>query len=327
MSETNDRTPLLPHPVNAPFHSSQPDTHPIYTRACHSPWSVINQQFLLLLRFIFAGYLSAVFGVSLKYKLENEDEHTRWRIPFQFSTVSFCVQWAWHLQMMLWTAMHLVFPKAIEIDPKECHGHKFRAYCLRFLSPPNKATCPIRRYCFSMYYTMAHVFPFMNTLIYWACLVPSGHGGFPAPQFPHRHQPHPPPGSNATILYDPNKGLFEEDSIKSFSIINVWSITTVIAIIEISFLNSIRRQTPVTSHTIGVMFCSGAYLAWEGFGKLLTGHSGLFFLDPELMSETPEAIIAACIAFIALSPGVLTYMYGLIGMRETITAAHRDSSR
>lgn len=39
------------------------------------------------------------------------------------------------------------------------------------------------------------------------------------------------------------KGLFEEDPIKPFSIINVWSITTVIAIIEISFLNSIRRQT------------------------------------------------------------------------------------
>lgn len=39
------------------------------------------------------------------------------------------------------------------------------------------------------------------------------------------------------------KGLFEEDDIKAFSIINVWSITTVIALIEIGFLNSIRRQT------------------------------------------------------------------------------------
>lgn len=59
----------------------------------------------------------------------------------------------------------------------------------------------------------------------------------------------------------------------------------------------------MTGHTVGVMFCSGAYLAWAGIGKLVTGHSGLFFLDPELMSDMPEAIIAASIAFIALSPG------------------------
>ena len=28
-------------------------------------------------------------GISLKYKLGQEDDHTRWRIPFQFSSVSF----------------------------------------------------------------------------------------------------------------------------------------------------------------------------------------------------------------------------------------------
>ncbi|XXG98074.1 hypothetical protein Hte_004393 [Hypoxylon texense] len=142
--------------------------------------------------------------------------------------------------------MHLIFPKAIEVDPQECHGHKARAYVLRFFSPPNKATCPMRRFWFSMFYTIAHVFPFMNTLIYWACLVPTGHGGFRPPSMPHRH-PVEPPAGNATMFYDPgkwcNKGLFEEDPIKPFSIINVWSITTVIALIEISFLNSIRRQT------------------------------------------------------------------------------------
>ncbi|KAI1376987.1 hypothetical protein F4677DRAFT_416980 [Hypoxylon crocopeplum] len=261
-----ERTPLLPYPVQAQGNSSQSgqpgpsDSHPIYLRACHSPWRMVNQKFLLFLRLIFAGYLSAVFGVSLKYKLENEDGHSCWRIPFQFSTVAFCVQWAWHLQTTLWTAMHLIFPKAIEVDPKECHGHKLRAYILRFFSPPNQACCGIRRFCFSMFYTMAHVFPFMNTMIYWACLVPTGHGGFKPPSMPHRHYPQPPCG-NATIRYDPGKGLFEEDDIKAFSIINVWSITSVIAIIEIVFLNSIRRQTPVTGHTIGVMFCSGVYLA------------------------------------------------------------------
>lgn len=137
--------------------------------------------------------------------------------------------------------MHLIFPKAIEIDPHECHGHKLRAHILRFLSPPNRADCPIRRFLFSMFYTMAHVFPFMNTLIYWCCLVPTGHGGFKAPNLPHRHFTEP--GNNVTARYSPDKGMFEEDPIKAFSLINVWSITTCIAIVEIIFLNSIRRQT------------------------------------------------------------------------------------
>ncbi|KAI1401317.1 hypothetical protein F4819DRAFT_486702 [Hypoxylon fuscum] len=329
MDDSTDRTPLLPRPASHQSQSGKPDSHPIYLRACHSPWKLVNQKFLLLLRFLFAGYLSAVFGVSLKYKLENQDEHTRWRIPFQFSTVAFCLQWAWHLQTSVWTAMHLIFPKAIEIDPSECHGHKARAYILRFFSPPNKASCPIRKFWFSMFYTMAHVFPFMNTIIYWACLMPTGHGGFKPPAMPHRHN-FLPPSHNVTVRYDPDKGLFEEDPIKSFSIINVWSITAVIAFIEIGFLNSIRRQTPVTAHTIGVMICSGAYLAWAGLGKLLTGHSGLFFLDPDLMSDVPESIIAACIAFVALGPGVFTYVYGLVAMRETMTAArsqHQHQSR
>ncbi|KAI1415481.1 hypothetical protein F5Y13DRAFT_207200 [Hypoxylon sp. FL1857] len=330
MSETNERAPLLPRPVQAQVYlgqsgyngSSQSDSHvdlspsrvsvlymkgssdlqqPIYLRACHSSHRIINQKVLLLLRFLFTGYLSAVFGIALKYKLENEDGHTAWRIPFQFSTVAFCTQWAWHLQTTLWTAMHLIFPKAIEVDPAECHGHRLRAYILRFFSPPNRAKCHIRRFGFSMFYTNAHVFAFMNTVLYWALLVPTGHGGFKEPHMPHRISP---PSSNVTIAgFSPDKGLFEEDPIKAFSIINVWSITSAISVIEIFFLNSIRRQTPVAGHIAGVMFSSAAYLAWAALGKLITGHSGLFFIDPDLMEGSLKATTAGCIAFVALSPG------------------------
>ncbi|KAI1467690.1 uncharacterized protein F4812DRAFT_405236 [Daldinia caldariorum] len=221
--------------------------------------------------------------------------------------------------------MHLIFPRAIEVDPNDCEGHKFKAYSLRFLSPPNRATCRTRRYLFSLYYTVAQVFPIMNTLIYWGCLVPSGHGGFAPPRLPHGPQ-HPPFGNNETLEYYPDKGLFDQDPIKAFSIINVWSITSVVAFIEVFFLNSIRRPTSVVGHAAGVMFCSGAYLLWAEIGKLATGHSGLFFLDPDIIKDMPQAIIAAGVAFIAMSPGVFTYVYGLIAMRETITAVRHDSS-
>ncbi|KAI1134015.1 hypothetical protein F5Y05DRAFT_417679 [Hypoxylon sp. FL0543] len=345
MSETNEREPLLPRSVYS-GQSAQSDSHvhlpssrvqilymsgssdlqqPIYLRACHSSYRLINQKLLLFLRLLLTGYLSAVSGISLKYKLESVDEHTPWRIPFQFSTVAFCLQWTWNLQMTVWTAMHLIFPKAVEVDPAECHGHRARAYILRFFSPPTRSNCAITKYSFSMYYTVAHVFPLMNTVMYWAVLVPAGHGGFKPPSMPHSH-PISPPNANVTIAaYSPDKGLFE-DPIKAFSIINVWSITSVIAFIEMTLLNSIRRQTPVAVHIAGVMVSSAAYLAWAGLGKLITGHAGVFFLDPELMRGAPESIIAACIAFVGVSPGFLSYMYGLIAMREAMAAVQHDSS-
>ncbi|KAI1488631.1 hypothetical protein F5X96DRAFT_644688 [Biscogniauxia mediterranea] len=320
----SDTTPLLPRLVNS--NPSQGDSHPITLRACHSPWRGIGQTILFLIRLVVAGYLSAVSGVSLKYKLENQDDHTRWRIPFQFSTVSFCLLWAYHLLVTVWTGMHLFVPQTMEEeDSEDSDGHRLRTRIVRLLSPPRQADRHGQLFAFSMFYTIAHVFAFMNTIIYWGLLVPSGHGGFKPPNLPDHSQHRG--NQTASIMYDPDKGLFEEDPIKSFSILNLSTITSLIGGIEIFFLNSIRRQTPVAAHTAGVMCLSGAYLAWAGIGKLLTGHAGLFFLDPKLMGDIPEATIAACIAFIALSPGFFSYMYGLIAMRETMTAAHRDSSQ
>jgi hypothetical protein len=163
--------------------------------------------------------------------------------------------------------MHLAMPGQGEEDPNDCHGHRLRTRILNAMSPSSSNHCHSRKFVFSLFYTVAHVFTFMNTILYWAILVPAGHGGFRPPKLPHHH--HPP--SNTTVMYDPGmsvlclschlrrrsltamagngtdkvteKGLFDEDDIKAFSIINIWSITSILAFIEIMFLNSIRRQT------------------------------------------------------------------------------------
>ncbi|KAK8112807.1 hypothetical protein PG984_013333 [Apiospora sp. TS-2023a] len=293
-------TPLLPGPSS----SASSDSHPIFLRACHSPWRWINQSVLTLIRFVISAYLLAVMGISLKYKLEQEDDHTRWRIPFQFSSVSFILLLLYNLLVTVWTFMHLLLPKELPEDPAECHGHQFRNKVINAFLPPSRNrygnhTHPI---WFSLLYTVSHVFTFMNTIIYWAVLVPAGHGGFQPPHAPHRH-PHAP--DNSTVAgYDPHKGLFEEGHLKAFSIINVWSITSVIALLEILLFNSIRRQT---------------------LGKLVTGHAGLFFLDPELMGNVHGAALAASVLFVTLAPGIFSYMYGLIAMRESMSAVHETS--
>ncbi|KAI1334975.1 hypothetical protein F5Y15DRAFT_263940 [Xylariaceae sp. FL0016] len=311
MADSSDTTPLLPRPNSQ---NPPPQSHPITTRVCHSPWHGLSQQMLFIIRLLLAAYLTAVFGVSLKYKLDNDDEHSKWRIPFQFSTVSFCSLWAYHLISTLWTGMHLFMPGTIRLNPEDCEGHKLRTRIVQMLSPSNSGSN--KQFMFSMFYVISHVFAFMNTLIYWGVLLPAGHGGFQQPDSPHHH-----PGANeTTVLYDQSKGLLEEGPIKPFSIINVWTITSLIAAIEVFFLNSIRRPTPVASHTLGVMLLSTLYLGWAEIGKLATGHAGIFFVDPELMNNMPGAAFAAGVAFVLLSPGIFAYMYGLIAMRDGVVA-------
>ncbi|KAI1738842.1 hypothetical protein F4680DRAFT_466931 [Xylaria scruposa] len=308
-----DTTPLLPQ--SSREQAPQGDSHPITLRACHSPW--VNQTLLFVIRLILAAYLTSVAGIALKYKLESEDDHNGWRIPFQFSTVSFVLLWIYHLLTLVWTGMHTFDPNARE-RAEEAQCSHVQARFARFFSPPHRVS-NFERLSFSLFYTISHVFSLLNALLYWAVLVPSGHGGFAPPKFPHHHHN---PGNSTGIFYDPNKGLFEEDDIKAFSILNIWSITAIIAFVEIVFLNSIRRQSPVVGHVAGTVVANCLYLAWAGIGKLATDHWGLFFLDPELMGNSTGAAIAAAIGFLAAAPVVFTYGYGLIAMREAVTASH-----
>ncbi|KAI1244777.1 hypothetical protein MGN70_014654 [Eutypa lata] len=170
------------------------------------------------------------------------------------------------------------------------------------------------RFAFNLFYITVHVFAFLNTLVYWGAEVPAGHGGFRPPSFPKHHPSGP--GSNATIAYNPNKGLFEEDDIKPFSIINLTIINSAIAGIEIFFLNSIRRPTPVAGQVAGVIFASFLYLVWAWFGGLVTGHYGIFFLNPDEMGGQMEAVIAACIVFVSLTPGRTSTRHGVLGRIE-----------
>ncbi|KAI1434646.1 hypothetical protein GGR50DRAFT_386130 [Xylaria sp. CBS 124048] len=330
----SDTTPLLPQ--SSREQPPQGDSHPITLRACHSPWRIINQKFLFTIRTILTSYLTSVAGVALKYKLDNDDSHSGWRIPFQFSTVAFVLQWIYHLTTLAWTGMHTFNPN-VEEEEEDSRGSRIRTGIARFFSPSHQVT-NAERLGFSMFYTVSHVFALLNTLLYWAVLVPSGHGGFKPPEFPHhRHSP----GNSTGVFYDPNKGLFEEDDIKAFSILNIWSITALIAFFEITCLNSIRRQSPVVGHVAGIVLASGLYLGWAGIGKLATDHWGLFFLDPKLVGDSQWAAVAGGIGFVALAPAgesyplgasvrvesanvprVFTYVYGLIAMRESVTAAH-----
>lgn len=105
--------------------------------------------------------------------------------------------------------MHIYVPHELDEDPAECRGHHVRNRIINMLTPSSRADYCSHRYRFSMFYTAAHVFTFMNTIIYWAVLVPSGHGGFKPPRMPHYH--HTP--GNAT------SGAFDSGSYFPFQVL------------------------------------------------------------------------------------------------------------
>lgn len=70
---------------------------PIFLRAAHSPWRPLNQNALGYIRAAVLAYLVATAGMLLDYKINHrEDEHTNWRIPFQFSTVTWVLLIIYH---------------------------------------------------------------------------------------------------------------------------------------------------------------------------------------------------------------------------------------
>lgn len=83
------------------YHSLTP-AQPIFLRAAHSPWRPLNQNALGYIRAALLAYLIASGGMLLDYKIKHrEDEHTNWRIAFQFSTVTWVLLIIYHVMVFV----------------------------------------------------------------------------------------------------------------------------------------------------------------------------------------------------------------------------------
>ena len=104
-----------------------------------------------------------------------------------------------------------------------------------------------------------------------------------------------------------------------------------------AFANIVKYQ-PVTGHVLGTLLASAIYIGWAGIGKASNGHNAFFWLNHELVGGSKGVLALYIAAFIVLSGGgrsavsfycpidpdlfvssVFTFMYGLIGIRETLT--------
>lgn len=118
---------------------------------------------------------------------------------------------------------------------------RWESRLLRFMSPPEQTSDSRRRFYFSLFYTVTHVFALMDVAIYWTVLVPNGHAHWPSGD-----------GSDSSsffviiedgdIKYPPFKDIMSEGWFKAFCLLNLFIIPAILTVIEALLLNSMRRQ-------------------------------------------------------------------------------------
>ncbi|KAK4450809.1 hypothetical protein QBC34DRAFT_65872 [Podospora aff. communis PSN243] len=322
MSAPTPSTPLL-QANTLPLHSgyAQAQDHkPIFLRVCHSPWSFISQSALVHIRATIVLYLSVLAVMLSHYKNKFElhvldegkgedGEWNPWKILFQFSTFAFSLLWLYHVIAFCWTFTHLYYP-----DPDE-NDDRWEYRLLQKMSPPRQTPYSRKRFFFSLFYSVVHVVAFMNAFIYWTVLVPKGHGHFPKGDGEGGNKGGDKGEEHLTSSTDE---FFGHGWFQPFCLINLWCVTALLAFIEIIYLNSVKRQVPVLSHVFSIIAVLLCYLGWASFGHWLTGEYPFFWMDREVMGYT-ETVAAYSVGFLGLGPTFFILMYGLIGMRETVT--------
>ncbi|SPQ20294.1 309f112e-7dbb-4e8b-a90d-b1e4e3b5027d [Thermothielavioides terrestris] len=162
--------------------------------------------------------------------------------------------------------------------------HCFLIRALLNFSQPGQPRSSSNNFCPSLLYTAALVFNFMNATMYWTLLVPKvlGHGW-----------------------------------LQTFSVINMYGVTPLIAIAEVLFLNTITHQHAVARHVLSTTYLLMGYLAWAAIGNTMTGQYPLFWMDPTEIGGAGR--VAACaFGFVGLGVSAFAAVYGLTVLREKL---------
>ncbi len=133
----------------------------------------MSQNVLCYVRGVVLACVIAIVAMTTHYKLQRQDLHSDWRLIFQFSSITWGLILVYHVTVFSWTLTHLHWP---DVDPDD---RSWEARLLRLMQPPQQIAYSRRRFYFSLFYTLVHVYSFMITIIYWTVLVPNGHGHLP----------------------------------------------------------------------------------------------------------------------------------------------------
>lgn len=129
-----------------------------------------------------------------------------------------------------------------ETDPND---GRWESKLIRFLSPPEQTADSRKRFYFSLFYTVAHVFALMLAMNYWTVQVPNGHSHWSGDDGGDGGAG----GAGFFVIFDdgdsrfpPFKDVFSKGWFKPFCLFNLYVFPSILTVIESFFLNSMRRQ-------------------------------------------------------------------------------------
>ncbi|KAK2614661.1 hypothetical protein N8I77_001467 [Diaporthe amygdali] len=293
--------------------------HPIFLRAAHSPWRPLNQNALGYIRAALVAYLIATAGMLIDYETKHrESEDTKWRIPFQFSAVTWLLLIIYHIIVFSWTITHMHWPDIDENDTR------WESRLLRFMSPPEQTADDRRHIYFSLFHVVTHVFALINVIVYWTIQVPNGRAHLPSPGKGGGDGGDGDDNGNAFLIYgygdskNPFKDIYSQGWFPIYCLFNLYVFPAIEVVIESVVLNSMRRPEPVPTHLFTSMGFAALYLVYAAIGAKVTGHNAFFWLDESIVGSK-EKVTAYCAGFIALAAASFATLYGLVGMRESVS--------
>ncbi|KAL6910164.1 hypothetical protein GGI43DRAFT_378157 [Trichoderma evansii] len=324
-----DSTPLLIGTSSLPGPAILQD-HPVFLRASHSPWCCIPQNVLVFFRGLILAYLIATGCLILNYKLTEDESLSNYRLFFDFAICSFVLVLLYHIITFCWTFTHLYYPDLEEVDGR-------LEWCIiRIMSLPRNLASLRKQFYFSLFYTTTIVFAFMNTVIYWFITRPHDYEKGPDDKPPNDQNPGDKPDNGddpktgdpsdealwraggVPLSGTPFSDIFGQGWLTSYCILNLYGIAAIIMIIEILFLNSIKRPFTICAHIFSLLVLAGLFLGWAVIGKAATNWYSFFWLDQKEVGSQ-EAVTAYCIGFVLLAPITFIFMQGFVGVRESLT--------
>ncbi|KAH0543472.1 hypothetical protein FGG08_002237 [Glutinoglossum americanum] len=226
---------------------------------------------------------------------------------FFMGNISLVIQLVYYCITAYWTYLHFKEPSTATSNcQSDCSlWNRFKP---RFEIPRESS-----RYCnrlsFSIFYTAAVSIPFTVTTIFWLILVPSS----------------PANDLEVSLPEFCSKGWlkpFCDGWLRAFVLVGLYLINSVIALIEIVVLSSIKRQWPVWAHVAGLVAICAAYVGWLYLGRLITGSYAYKWIDPSYQGW--EHAVIAIAAAISISVCMFAVQYGLHGLREKLAARRRQ---
>ncbi|TLD03652.1 uncharacterized protein PgNI_11678 [Pyricularia grisea] len=334
MSSSSETSPLLERSSSPEIdHLPAPngvdvveeDRVPIFLRAAHSPWPFLKQNVLCYVRGLLVFLLTGASGIALYHKLhnrthhkdeQNEYSHSLLQSLFQFSSITFFMVAVYQYMVFGWTFMHFHYPNGGE-------GYSgIKATLLNAAAPPEQRLTSPKRTIFSLFYAISHVAAFMNTFIYVTVLAPSGHGIGQKEKHSEGFSPgdkdKPGNGNNGN---NGNKDdghriiAIDENLLRNLALASLFILPSLIALIEILFLNSVKPQIPLSIHIQAVNLFAMVYLVWAYIGMSITGHDPFLVFDPPRLASNT---VLAVSSFAGLASGMFSVMHALISFREAI---------